>query len=136
MIGHSLALFLVENLLLALSKLNELEYENVETLLSRLQEEEVEDQIRENDLEEYARKLYPQRGIDFDPTIFFTDKSMCHTARLPSQTRYLGYLTNTEKVGGPAPMGKETVSTDCDNTRLRVSLGYAQTELTSFSVIF
>lgn len=39
-------------------------------------------------------------------------RSICHTALLPSQTRYLGYLLNKDgndlKVGGPAPLGNET----------------------------
>jgi hypothetical protein len=34
-------------------------------------------------------------------------QSVCHTSRLPSQTRYLGYLTNTNKTGGPAVFGNE-----------------------------
>eukprot|EP00535_Pseudo-nitzschia_heimii_P006093 CAMPEP_0197183210 /NCGR_PEP_ID=MMETSP1423-20130617/7663_1 /TAXON_ID=476441 /ORGANISM="Pseudo-nitzschia heimii, Strain UNC1101" /LENGTH=670 /DNA_ID=CAMNT_0042633773 /DNA_START=138 /DNA_END=2150 /DNA_ORIENTATION=+ len=114
MVGHSLALFLIDNLLAALQKLNELEYEDVETLLSRLKKEEFEDRVKKIDFGEYATKLYSiddsedKDGIDFDPNIFFTDKSMCHTAQLPAQIRYMGYLTNTEKIGGPASFGNET----------------------------
>jgi hypothetical protein len=126
MVGHSLAMFLIDSLLEALKELKyqlQLEYASVETLLSRLLREEAEvynDQIAKIDFQEHARKLYSWEDgssddgaggeIDFDPSVFFSGKSMCHTARLPAQTRYLGYLTNTEKVGGPTPFGKETVS--------------------------
>ena len=34
--------------------------------------------------------------------------SICRTAELPSQTRYLGYGSNSNKTGGPAIYGKET----------------------------
>ena len=43
-----------------------------------------------------------------EPSLFFKGRSMCHTARLPSQSRYLGYLTDTDKVGKQAPYGQET----------------------------
>ena len=116
MVGHSLALFLVDNLLGALDKLNNLEYESVDTLLSELLQEEDElynDQIMKMDFQGHAPKLYSVDGNEpegFDPSLFFTGESICHTARLPSQARYLGYLTDTDKVGGPVPFGKETVS--------------------------
>ncbi|CAJ1960348.1 unnamed protein product [Cylindrotheca closterium] len=52
---------------------------------------------------------------DFDASIvktFSKGPGICHTARLPSETRYKGYLTNdTTKVGGPVPAGKETYDT-------------------------
>jgi hypothetical protein len=49
-----------------------------------------------------------------DESIFTRGPSMCHTARLPSQTRYLGILTETDKVGGPAPRGEETYDVGLD----------------------
>jgi hypothetical protein len=125
MVGHSLALFLIDSLLNALEELKhqlQLEDASVETLLSRLLREEAElynDQIAKIDFQEHAQKLYSWEDgstddgagkINLDPSVFFSGKAMCHTARLPAQTRYLGYLTNTEKVGGPTPFGKETVS--------------------------
>ena len=51
---------------------------------------------------------------DFDQyrDTMFRGRSICHTALLPSQTRYLGYLLykdgNDLQVGGPAPLGNET----------------------------
>ncbi len=116
MVGHSLALFLIDNLLGALDLLAKLEYEGVETLLSRLLQQEDElynDQIMKMDFQSDATALYPLDKDDeeaLDSSMFFMGESMCHTARIPSQTRYLGYLTNTDKVGGPVPFGKETVS--------------------------
>ena len=120
MVGHSLAFFLVENLLAVLGDLIKLESESVEILLSRLQQEEdelYEDHIVKGDFQDFPKELYSfdsdsSEKIDLDASIFFKGKSMCHTARLPAQTRYLGYLTNSDKVGGPVPFGKETVSTD------------------------
>ena len=116
MVGHSLALFLIDNLLGALEELVKLEYEGVETLLSRLLRQEDElynDQIMKMDFQRDVTDLYSLDKNEeeaLDSSVFFTGESMCHTARIPSQTRYLGYLTNTDKVGGPVPFGKETVS--------------------------
>ena len=122
MVGHSLALFLVDSLLSALKDLTKLKSEGLEELLSRLVREETElfdDHIVKADFEKVAKALYAFESdnndeINLDPSLFFSGKSMCHTARLPSRTRYLGYLTDTDKVGGPVPFGKETVSTGGD----------------------
>jgi len=116
MVGHSLALFLVDSLLSALKDLTKLKSEGLEELLSRLVREETElfdDHIVKADFEKVAKALYAFESdnndeINLDPSLFFSGKSMCHTARLPSRTRYLGYLTDTDKVGGPVPFGKET----------------------------
>ena len=43
-----------------------------------------------------------------DHDVLLKGNSICKTARTPAQTRYLGYLTNTDKVGGPASLGNET----------------------------
>lgn len=118
MVGHSLALFLVENLQSALEGLVELEVENAELLLARLLQEEdelFEGHLTNGDFQDLAKKTFvpdhdDEEKLEEDVTFFFTGKSMCHTARTPARTRYLGYLTNTDKVGGPAPVGKETVS--------------------------
>lgn len=118
MVGHALALFLIENLLAALEELAkmDLDYEGAGQFLKKLLRQEkktYKNKIKTINFDGYAEKLYAwdeaiDKKIDFDPSLFFTGKSMCHTARIPSQTRYLGYLTNTDKVGGPAPFGKET----------------------------
>lgn len=117
MVGHALSLFLIDSLLAALKDLVELERQgSVEELLSQLWQEEdevYEDQMTKIDFQKYAEELYSvdeQHRDELFPALFFTGKSMCHTARLPAQTRYLGYLTDTDKVGGPMPFGQETVS--------------------------
>jgi hypothetical protein len=116
MVGHSLALFLVENLQSALEGLIELEAENTESLLARLLQEEdelFEGHLTKGDFQDLAKKTFlpdhdDEEKLEEDVTFFFTGKSMCHTARTPARTRYLGFLTNTDKVGGPAPVGRET----------------------------
>mmetsp|Transcript_24217 Transcript_24217/g.67078 ORF Transcript_24217/g.67078 Transcript_24217/m.67078 type:complete len:678 (+) Transcript_24217:253-2286(+) len=114
MVGHALSLFLVENLQAALEELVKHDSESAETLLAQLRREE-EELFQNHVLKAIFRKqakntFFARNGesIDLDASIFFTGKSMCHTARTPAQSRYLGYLTNTDKVGGPAPVGKET----------------------------
>jgi hypothetical protein len=52
-------------------------------------------------------------------------ESICHTARLPAQTRYLGYLTDTRKVGGPSVYGEETyeIGIEADTVRKQPPIG-------------
>ena len=45
---------------------------------------------------------------DIDIEMFFRAPNICKTGRTPSQTRYLGYLTDTDKVGGIALAKDET----------------------------
>jgi hypothetical protein len=48
---------------------------------------------------------------DFEMLIstFYKGPGICHTALLPSDTRYKGYLVDdTSKTGGPVPFGQET----------------------------
>eukprot|EP00536_Pseudo-nitzschia_multiseries_P002555 jgi/Psemu1/183824/e_gw1.34.121.1 len=107
MVGHALALFLVENLQAALEELLKLE-EDTGTLLSQLRQEEeklYEKEVLKANFKKQAKKTFRVKNgkdIDLDTSIFYTGNSMCHTARTPAQIRYLGYLTNTDKVGGPA----------------------------------
>ena len=108
MVGHALALFLVDNLLDALKELIDLEYESVDALLSKLLREEDDvynNHILKADFKSKAENLYYLDDKDkeyeglIEPSVFFSSNTMCHTARLPAQTRYLGYLTDTDKVG-------------------------------------
>lgn len=62
--------------------------------------------------EDLERECSPD--ADFDPLVstFYKGPGICHTARLPSETRYKGYLVNdVTRVGGPAPAGEETYAT-------------------------
>ncbi len=117
--GHGLALFLTEALLEALSELKEVE--DSERLLEELVAEDVA--VHKNlttkelpsmykrvvDLEEVRNEMKNTNETSFDERMFTIGPSLCHTARLPSQTRYKGLLVNdTEVVGKPAPPGEET----------------------------
>jgi hypothetical protein len=48
---------------------------------------------------------------DLDREALFRGPSVCHTARIPAQTRFFGYLTNTEMAGQQAVFGNETYFT-------------------------
>jgi hypothetical protein len=113
MIGHGIALFLADALISALKSLTENPDEDVDSLLVRLrnEEEELFANFTKATLPDNHKKLFSVDDTiqpNIDPALFFRGRSFCHTARLPSQTRYLGHLTETNKVGGPAPVGKET----------------------------
>lgn len=43
----------------------------------------------------------------FDETFLWQGPRLCRTARLPAESRYLGYTTNTDKVGKIAVLGQE-----------------------------
>jgi len=122
-VGHSVALFLMEELLSTLKHLSELPLQNATLLLSQLQQEDIElhNNFTNAELPDLSKNLLNLTEVtvsDTEPTInaslFFKGPSMCHTARLPSQTRYRGILTDTDEVGQPAPFGEETyfVGTD------------------------
>jgi len=115
--GHSLSLFLTEALLGALRDLSKLlEVEDRTLLLSRLRQEDIElhNNFLNAELPDLHKELLNLKFVNpsdnepiIDNALFFKGPSMCHTAYLPSQTRYLGILTDTNQVGGPAPFGEE-----------------------------
>ena len=113
----------MEVLIEALQNLVENDLEDTELLLSQLMEMDIE--LHKNftnaELPPIHEKLFDLKEVKvgenepkIESSLFTKGKSMCHTARLPSQTRYLGILTNTSEVGQPAPFGEETyfVGTD------------------------
>ena len=81
-------------------------------LLKLRHEEENHYQLMKNKSfsERYVEQFESIRAIqpNFDLFSLFRSPSVCHTAILPSMTRYLGYLTNTDQIGGPAPFGGES----------------------------
>jgi hypothetical protein len=109
-----MALFLMSALFDAMKELVENDYIDPETLLARLKSEE--DQLYESfvkaDLPEAAYALYAlpdeKKDPDVDVDLLYKGPSVCRTARLPAQSRYLGYMTNTNHVGSIAPVGEET----------------------------
>ena len=114
-----LAMFLSENLIKALKGLVEHANQDAESLLGELMEEEDKllEQILQTKLDDYnAWKIYDPGNSavldsDIDLELLYKGKSICHTARTPAITRYLGYLTNTDKVGGVAPYESEQYDT-------------------------
>lgn len=117
LVGHALSLFFTEALLDVLLEFKE--EENVGDLEELIMEDVA---LHRNfttgplpdlykkvvDLKDVKEELENTNETTFDETIFMNGPSMCHTARLPSQIRYHGILTNTDMVGEPAPLGKET----------------------------
>ena len=117
MIGHGLSLFLTEALLATVRDMSDLEVEDTTLLLSQLLKEDIDlhNNFKNAELPDLSAKLLDLKNVtvadgeaSIDASLFFKGKSMCHTARLPAQTRYLGILTDTDEVGQPAPYGEET----------------------------
>ena len=129
MTGHGVSLFLTEALIEALKSLVELQEEDSE-ILSRLQQEE--DALFMN----FTSSPFPESEIgnlfkiagddeynDFDGAQFLTGSNFCRTGRLPAQARYLGYMTETDKTGGPAPTGQETYDVGVDEKNAQKTAG-------------
>jgi hypothetical protein len=119
-------------LVAAIDDLIKLESESLDSLLTRLKEEDDDhynNKVLPADIKKIPEKVFSDvvfhnvpeelfidgkdentdkalRESDIDFSLFFKGKSFCHTARLPSRIRYLGYLTDTDKVGGPGPFEK------------------------------
>jgi hypothetical protein len=114
--GTYLALFLSNALLGVLQDLSSQSIVDPETMLTELKVEEdlLHADFVRADLPELAGKLNgggredPVRVPGLDTDLLFRGPNICKTGRTPSRTRYLGYLTETNKVGGLAPPGKET----------------------------
>lgn len=118
-----LAMFLSENLIKALQALVDHKNQDAESLLKTLREEEDElmERIRTSHLGDGAWKIYDAGKLeeldpDVDLELLYKGKSICHTARTPAITRFMGYLTNTDKVGGIAPYGSEQYDTGIEKS--------------------
>lgn len=117
--GHALSLFLVDALLDALRELKDHKDTN-STLLDELIAEDtaLHEKLVRGPLPDVYKNVVDLdkikeglKGFDessFNETLFINGPSMCHTARLPSQTRYNGILTNDHIIGKPVPVGQET----------------------------
>lgn len=111
--GNKLALFLVEILLNALNYLtNHADHVNPEETIEKLmkvEEDIVYEEFRSFPLPFDAVDLCEaDPDSDLDVELLFRGPNVCHTARLPAQIRYLGILTETDKLGKAAPVGEET----------------------------
>ena len=117
--GHALALFITEALVDAVSDLSKDALSDPLELLAELRK--VEDSHYEQFLqaeipEEMKSQIFsPRDGAAPDPLLdldaLWTRPSLCRTGRTPSQARYLGYATNSEKVGGITIVGSEEYDT-------------------------
>jgi len=113
--GHRLALFLYQAVDDALHELAELDQDAMQ-LLDILSSKDTEQQHRvmANMSIPYNGDTMSKTKIGWDPLVteaipyMFNGNTICRTARTPGQSRYLGYATNSEKVGGPAVLGNET----------------------------
>ena len=103
MTGNLLALFLTETLIDALQNLIELNYDDPYALYAelKLQEDKEYASFLQSPapahLEGLLSEHYPKLGVEDGP--LFRNKAVCKTALLPSQTRYLGILTESELKG-------------------------------------
>jgi hypothetical protein len=117
--GHGIALFLVQALMDALKDLAEHSNQDPVALQVELQSEEDQqhEKLRQADLPEDADSLYQlgksdtEKDPNVDIKMLWKGPSLCKTAVLPALSRYLGYTTNTDKVGNFAVLGTETYDT-------------------------
>ena len=107
--GNKFALFLVQVLLDAINDLideqdhiPEVTHKNLKT-----KEDTLFRSFAEASLPESASNNF-EADIDINFDLLFRGPNFCHTGLLPAQTRYLGYLTNSSKVGSAAAVGEET----------------------------
>ncbi len=119
LVGHALSLFLVDVLLDVLQELKIQLGDSSEVLEELIQKDiALHEEFTRGPLPDEYKKVVDLKNIQeglkdfgassFDETLFIKGPSMCHTARLPSQTRYNGILTHDKMVGKPAPVGQET----------------------------
>jgi hypothetical protein len=116
--GNRLALFLAQTLTDALAEYVKRESNpEPEDLMKELLAEEdlMYHDFKAEPLPDSAFALRDNRGKnqemvvpnDIDVETLFRAPNICHGARIPAQTRYLGILTDTDKVGGIAVHGHE-----------------------------
>ena len=111
--GHMLAFFLSQALIDSLEELLAHPNHDSGALLKELKEQEADayQAFKEAELPKDALKFAgrdddPDLDLDFK-SLLFKGPNFCHTARLPAMSRYLGHLTDTDKVGGIAAYGHE-----------------------------
>jgi len=130
--GHSLSLFITGALIDAISDLVSHPLTDPSELLAELQKKEdvAFENLRNGDLGERTNQIYspgddsiPDPSLDLDA--LWKTPSLCRTGRLPSRTRYLGYSTNSDKVGGPTIVGSEEYETCGEIEKTRSKQGGA-----------
>lgn len=123
MVGHSLSLFLMEALIGAVKALIDHQTESIGELLAQLQSEDDQafKKILDAGLSDNPQKVYVAKDLNgtvlesddfqFDFSLLYKGHTHCHTARLPAQTRFNGFLTESDKVGVQERLGNETYDT-------------------------
>lgn len=117
--GHAVALFLTGALVDALESLEQHPTTDPLQLLAELRQEEDADYDRmlKIDFPEESKVYGPDKknGVEPpppDPSLdldaLWKKPSFCRTGRTPAQSRYLGYTSNSDMLGGPAIVGQET----------------------------
>jgi hypothetical protein len=97
--GNQLALFLMEVIHDALQEI-ETKGSDPNALLVEIQKQEDADykQFKEAALPAFVAKSLPQ--VEDVPTeLLFKEPNICHTARLPAESRFKGILTESDKTG-------------------------------------
>jgi hypothetical protein len=103
-----MALFLTQMLVGALKDLVTKD-NDPEAMLAELKNEEdlLYEEFKQAGLPPASQFLNTGKSPDVDIELLFRGRNICRTARTPSQTRYLGYGTDSDKKGGIAAAGKE-----------------------------
>jgi len=106
--GNIMALFLSDMLIEAIKELVSEPYDPAEELISLLAEEEAEYATFYSTpppiTEDFLRRYFPlfsedAASVEQFISVFHKNTSICHTALLPAEIRYLGILTETDMVG-------------------------------------
>ena len=107
--GNKFGLFLVEILLDSINDLIDmLKDQSSEVVYNAIKAEE--DSLFQSFVKARLPELASNKfeaDIDIDVDLVFRGPTFCHTALLPAQIRYNGYLTNSLQVGSAAPVGDE-----------------------------
>ena len=116
--GHALALFITEVLIDALSDLsNHTLSDPLELLVELRKAEDLQyEQFLQAEIPDLKNQIFsPQDKAAPDPSLdidsLWKRPSLCRTGRTPAQSRYLGYTTNSDKVGGITIVGSEEYDT-------------------------
>lgn len=139
--GNTFALFLTEMLVEAISELTSVPALNRTSLFNQLKSQKASDyrNFTESAMAKDSTKyeMVP-RDIELlneltNASVFFTEPSVCHTARLPSQQRYLGILTETKETGvsdyfkGISMAEARNISSEV-NSEIQMPLVYVESE--------
>lgn len=114
--GHALGLWLIDQLIDTLTNLTQQTITDPMKLWEELHQQEIiaAEEIRTAKLPveqilPHENRSSPDPALDLE--MFWKGPTFCRTGRLPAQSRYLGYTTNTDKVGNIAMLGFEEYDT-------------------------